>query len=84
MLRPVTVHFDGVELGQQRLRLAAERVAFKLTAFEDAGTQERFMHHAKRLIAHTEIDALLWANIGRHEITLWSLKAGRKMEAKKY
>ncbi|MDX2044212.1 MAG: GxxExxY protein [Acidobacteriota bacterium] len=83
VLRPVTVHFDGVELGQQRLRLASERVAFKLTAFESTDAQERFVHHAKRLIAHTEIDALLWANLGRHEITLRSLKAGRKMGAKK-
>lgn len=83
VLRPVMVHLDGVELGQQRLRLAAERVTFKLTAFESEAAQKRFVHYAERLVAHTEIDALLWANLGRHEITLRSLKSGRKMGAKK-
>ncbi len=75
VVRPVTVHLNGTELGSQLLRLAANRVAFKLTAFEDSMSRERFVHHAKRLLAHTEIDALLWANLSRHEITFHSLKA---------
>jgi GxxExxY protein len=69
MLRPVKVHLDGAELGQQLVRLAAERVAFKLTAFESIGSQERFAHHARRLVSHTELDALLWVNMARHVIT---------------
>ena len=74
VLRPVDVHFDGVKLGHQAMRLAAERVAFKLTAFDGTLNQERFIPNAHRLMEHTEIDAVLWANLARHEITFRCLK----------
>ncbi len=75
VLRPVKVRLDGAELGQQMFRLAADRVAFKLTAFDSMVSQQRFAHHATRLVSHTDLDTLLWANLGRHEITFCCLKS---------
>lgn len=76
VVRPVKVHFDGSELGEQVFRLAAERVAFKLTAFDTQAAQTNFAPHLQRLLAHTELDAILWVNLGRHEITFRSLERG--------
>ena len=75
VLRPVKVHFDDTELGDQALHLVADRIAFKLTAFDSAVAEKHFVPHAQRLLAHTELEALLWANLDRHEITFRSLKA---------
>jgi len=69
VLRFVKVRLDGAELGQQMFRLAADQVAFKLTALDSMISQRRFAHHATQLVSHTDLDALLWANLGRHEIT---------------
>lgn len=76
VLRPVKVHFDQAELGEQTFRLAADRVAFHLTALDSSIAQKQFVPHAQRLLAHTELDALLWANLDRHEITFRSLRIG--------
>ena len=75
VLRPVKVHLDGAALGQQMFRLAADRVAFKLTAFDSMVSQQRFAHHARQLVSHTDLDALLWANLGRHKITFSCLQS---------
>ena len=75
VLKSVAVRLYGAELGPHLLRMAADRVAFKLTALDDPVSQERFADHAKRLMIHTEIDAMLSANINRFEITFRTLKA---------
>jgi GxxExxY protein len=75
VLGPVKVHLDGDALGQQMFRLAADQVAFKLTAFDSMFSQQRFAHHARQLVRHTDLDALLWANLGRHEITFSCLQS---------
>ncbi len=75
VLRPAKVHFDGTIIGDQVLRFAAEGIAFKLTAFDAEDGQRSFIPHAQRLLKHTQLNALLWANLGRHEITFRSLKA---------
>jgi GxxExxY protein len=74
VLRAVKVHLNGAVLGQQMFRFAADRVAFKLTAFDSIDSQQRFAHHATRMVSHTDLDAMLWANLGRHEITFCCLK----------
>lgn len=75
--RPVMVTLDQRPLGPQLLRFVANRTAFKLTAFEEIASQTNFQLHAQKLVDHTDIDALLWANIGRHEVTFRNLmKAG--------
>lgn len=76
VVRSVKIHLDGAELGNQVFRLAADRVAFKLTAFGSVISQKNFIPHAQRLLEHSDLDALLWANLDRHEITFRSLKSG--------
>lgn len=73
VIRPATVMLDGTELGSQPLRFAAPGTAFKLTAFEDDESKEQFLVHARKFVAHTRIEGLLWANIGRHDVTFQCL-----------
>ncbi len=73
VLRPAMVSLDGHQLGPQPLRFAADRTAFKLTAFAESGSQTSFRDHAQKLVNHTDLDALLWANIGRHQVSLHCL-----------
>lgn len=75
VLKPVAVQLNGSDLGSHLMRLAASRVAFKLTALDEPIGQERFADHIRRLITHTGLDAVLWANINRYEITFRTLKA---------
>ena len=77
VLRPAIVSFDGRQTGPQPLRFVTERTAFKLTAFDEPVAQTNFQEHAQKLVDHTDIEALLWANIGRHRVTFSCLmKAG--------
>jgi GxxExxY protein len=73
LLLPVMVRFDGGPLGEQIFHHAAEHVAFKLTAFEATDAIECFAPQAQRLLAHTDLAALLWVNIARHRVTFNSL-----------
>ena len=73
VIRPVTVSIDGKSIGSQRLRFVGERTAFKLTALEGNDSQIRFENHARKLVEHSDIAGLLWANIARHEVTIRSL-----------
>jgi GxxExxY protein len=53
-------------LGVQPMRLAAPYVAFKLTALKER--HEAFASHTARLLKHTQLNAILWANITRDEV----------------
>jgi GxxExxY protein len=54
-------------LGHHKMRLAAPRVAFALTALPDADAD--YESHTRRLLRHTELEAVLWANIGLKMVT---------------
>ena len=69
----VAVSIDGQWIGSQRLRFVGERTAFKLTALAGHDGRIRFEHHARKLVEHTDIAGLLWANIARYEVTIRSL-----------
>lgn len=73
VIRPARVSLDGHELGTQTMRFVTEKTAFKLTAFGASEQQKRFASHAQRLVNHTDIESLLWADIGRHEVTFTTL-----------
>jgi GxxExxY protein len=60
------------QLSQQRMLLAAPNVAFRLTAFPDR--EDVFEFHARRLIEHTSIEAILWANIQHRRVTLKTIQ----------
>lgn len=54
-------------LGRQPMRLAAPSVAFKLSALTDR--EEAFQVHGQRLVEHTSLDAIHWANIRNGRVT---------------
>lgn len=62
VLTDVEVRTPHHPLGHQKMRLAAPRVAFTLTALGDAG--KSFESHARRLLRHADLEAILWADLG--------------------
>ena len=70
VIRPTTVTFDNHVLGPQPLSFVTTNTAFNLTALEDLESQHKVASHAQRLVSHTSIEALLWGNIARHQVTL--------------
>ena len=71
VLQKVDVVWDGRHLGCQPFRVAAPGIAFKLTAFENE--LEHFAEHAQRLLQHTSLSAILWANISLRKVTFRTL-----------
>jgi hypothetical protein len=54
------------------MRLAAPGVAFVVTAF--GAPEPGFERHLRRLLDHTELDAVLWADVGVKKLTLKGLE----------
>jgi GxxExxY protein len=73
VVRRVPVMLGSELIGHQPFRHVSDGVAFKLSAFEDPDAMPRFECHAKRLLKHTKLRALLWINIGRQRITFTTL-----------
>ena len=63
---PVPVFGSGGYLADQRMRLAAPEVAFKITALTDGLAS--FENHAVALVHHTRLQAILWANLSQNVI----------------
>ena len=61
VLTNVEVLTSDHKLGHQRMRLAAPRVAFHLTTLPEPDPD--YESHARRFVRHTELEAILWANI---------------------
>ena len=74
VVRPADVQFQDRNIWRQDFRHAAENVVFKLTAFEDDESLDNFEKHARRLLDHTSLTALIWANIGRRVVTFSTLR----------
>ena len=74
---PVSVRYGSFEKRYfpDALVAAADRIAFQLTTFTSQAAAQNIIPHARRLLVHTKLDVLLWANPARHEITFRSLKA---------
>ena len=58
-------------LGHQRMDLAAPRVAFAVTALREVDPD--FETHARRLLRHTDLEAILWANISLKLVTFTTI-----------
>ena len=54
------------------MRLATPEVAFKLTALTER--QEMFAIHAHRLLEHTSLKAILWANVTHREVRFTTIQ----------
>ena len=69
---PVPVIGKKGPLADQKFRLLAPDVAFKLTAFPDR--LEAFEMHARKLLQHTALQAIHWANITHQQITFTTIQ----------
>jgi len=58
-------------LADQRMRMAAPDVAFKITALQERPNE--FEIQARKLIQHTTLKAVHWANITQETITFTTL-----------
>lgn len=72
VLRDVGVHSDGHSLGYQPMRLVADGIGFKLTAFESE--LNRFEEHARRLLRHVDLRAIVWVNIGLKRVSFTTIE----------
>jgi GxxExxY protein len=71
VLLPVPVIGAKGHLHDQKMRLLAPDVAFKLTAFSDR--LEAFEVHARRLLQHTNLKAIHWANLTHKHVTFTTI-----------
>jgi len=72
VLLPVPVIGRKGHLHDQKMRLVAPDVAFKLTALSDE--ENNFESHARRLLAHTTLKAVHWANVTTQHITFTTIR----------
>ncbi len=71
VLLPVPVIGNKGRLADQRMKLAAPDVAFKITALQ--ARLDEFETQARKLIQHTALKAVHWANITQETITFTTL-----------
>jgi len=72
VLLPVPVMGTKAHLHDQKMRLLAPGVAFKLTALSDE--DNRFESHARRLVQHTTLKAIHWANLTTKCVTFTTIR----------
>lgn len=70
--RDVAVQIGDHALGDQVFRLIAPGVAFKITAFERR--LDPFEAHTRKLLAHVDLRAIAWVNIGNNMVTFTTLE----------
>jgi GxxExxY protein len=71
VVHPVPVIGSKGRLHDQKMRILAPDIAFKLTAFSDR--LEAFEVHARKLLQHTTLKAIHWANITHRHVTFTTL-----------
>ena len=76
VIQEVPVHGTGGHVGHQKMRLAADGVAFRLTAFD--GENSRFEEHARRLLKHVDLQAILWVNIELRRVAFTTIEAASR------
>jgi GxxExxY protein len=59
-------------VGHQKMRLAAPRAAFMLTALPEADVN--FESHLRRLHRHSDLEAILWVNIALKKVTFTTIR----------
>ena len=72
VLLPVPVLGAKGHLHDQKMRLMTSEIAFKITAFPDR--LEAFEGHARRLLQHTALKAIHWANITPQHVTFKTIR----------
>ena len=69
--RDVQVEIGGHRVGEQRIRLIAPGVAFKITGLDRSLAD--FETHARRLLAHADLRAIAWIDINMKCVTFTTL-----------
>jgi GxxExxY protein len=69
---PIPVIGSKGRLGDQKFRMLAPDVAFKLTALTEE--ENNFESHARRLLEHTSLKAIHWANMRHGKITFTTIQ----------
>jgi GxxExxY protein len=72
VLVPVPVVGSKGKVHDQKIRLLAPEVAFKITGFTDR--LEAFELHARRLLQHTPLKSIHWANITHQHVTFTTIQ----------
>jgi GxxExxY protein len=77
VVRPVSVFGQSGMLAAQPMRLIAPRIAFQLTAIDEGREVGKplvaFQKHARKLLDHTNLQAIHWANLTHRQITFTTL-----------
>lgn len=68
----LSVRIGGRPVGHQRFRMLAPGVALRITAF--GFRADAFELHARKLLAHTELQAIAWVNIHHTLVTFTVLR----------
>ncbi len=71
VIREIPVYGNNGMLGLQRLRFAAPDVAYQLTSLAAGNT---FAIHARRMLQHTGLKAIHWANITPQDVTFTTIR----------
>jgi|APTNR8051073442_1049403.scaffolds.fasta_scaffold03059_2 GxxExxY protein len=71
VILPVPVMGKKGHLADQRMRMVAPEVAFKITALQER--LDEFEVQARKFLQHTTLKAVLWANITQETITFTTL-----------
>jgi GxxExxY protein len=71
VIQPIPVVGKNGHLADQRMRMLAPDVAFKITALQER--RDEFEAQARKLIQYTTLNAVHWANITQKSITLTTL-----------
>ncbi|MBK8040627.1 MAG: GxxExxY protein [Verrucomicrobiaceae bacterium] len=72
VILPVPVIGNKGHLHDQKMRLLAPGVAFRLTAFTER--LDAFETHARRLLEHTNLKAIQWANITHRQVIFTTIR----------
>jgi len=75
VLAEAEVFTSNYSLGHQRIHLAAPGVAFLLTALHEG--ESNFETHIHRFLSHTNLEAVLWANISLKRVRFTRITAQR-------
>ena len=82
VLLPVAVVGTKGLLHEQKMHLLAPEIAFKVTAFPERF--EAFAVHANRLLKHTSLTSIHWANVTAKHVKFTTITStGKKMGGKK-
>ena len=70
--RPVDFVVDDQVVGRQKVRLLDDRTAFAITVVRNS--PEAYGEHLRRLLLHTELEAIQWVNMVNHDITFKTVR----------